>query len=409
MVHKKHIVIVTTNFANGGTERRAIVLANGFFDNGYRVTYLVMNKIYSDVVYKLNDGIELINISDFESSDVASLKKELSCAYIEKKLKTMKIIHKIAKFLKTDDVAIKREKDILSSCKTLRTFALCNRGATFIVFGLGNYEKVFCASEGLDCKLIFSDASAPQFKKDPKENKLFKRVSSKMLKKADVCIFQTEEQKAYYGKCVKKNGQIIKNPITVNIPPVFKGERKHRIVNFCRTHPVKNLILLVEAFKLFSDRFSDYNLEIYGSTSTQIAENYKSEVIKRISDLGLSEKAVVYNAISDIHEKVFDYGMFVSSSDSEGLSNSMLEAMAMGIPCVCTDCEGGGAKEVIKDGVNGMLVPIGNAEAMCAAMCKIATDVNLAKSLSINASKIRTELSVENIVNRWIDIIEQKQ
>ncbi|MBR4859375.1 MAG: glycosyltransferase [Clostridia bacterium] len=408
MNNKKHIVIVTTNFANGGTERRAMVLANGFVNRGYKVTYLVINKIYADVVYKLDERIELISLSDFASSDNVSEEKEISRLHIEKKINKLKILNKIAKRLRVDNSLIKRKINILPDCNILRAFIMYNSDATIISFGLDIFEKVFRASEGLNCKLIFSDASAPQFKKNPEENKLFKCVLSKILKKANVCIFQTEEQMKYYGRCVKYNGLIIKNPITVNMPPVYEGARKHTVVNFCRTHPVKNLILLVDAFKLFSEKFPDYSLEIYGSTSTETAEKYKAEVIKRIRDLGLEKKACVYDAIPNVHEKIFDYGMYVSSSDSEGLSNSMLEAMAMGIPCICTDCEGGGPKEVINDGENGLLVPVGDAEAMKDAMCRIVQENGLAEKLSRNATKIRTELSVENIVNKWIEIIESK-
>ena len=405
-MQKKNIVIITTNFANGGTERRAMVLANGLADNGYTVTYLVLNKIYSDVVYKLNDGIKLINLSDFAASDVALHEKELSKTYIEKKRKTLKKIYRIAKKIKVYDIYIKRKRSVLASCEALRAFILCNQNATFIAFGLGNYEKAFIASEGLDCKLIFSDASAPQFKNSPDEKRVFDKVSSKQLKKASACIFQTQNQMEYYGKCVENNGYVVKNPLTAHLPNPYRGERKHTIVNFCRTHPVKNLILLVDAFKLFSEKFSDYKLEIYGATSTEIAENYKAKVCEHISELGLDEKAKMYNAVSDIHEKIFDYAIYVSSSDSEGLSNSMLEAMAMGIPCICTDCEGGGPKEMINDGENGLLVPVRNAEAMSEAMCKIAQDNQLAEKLGKNASEIRTELSVENILKKWIDIIE---
>ena len=407
-MQKKHIVIVTTNFANGGTERRAMVLANGLANKGYEVTYLVINKIYPDVVYKLDDEIELISVSDFASSDIALKEKELSERYVAKKQKTLKITQRLLKKFRIDTLRFKRKSGVLTSCSALRAFMMCNSDATFICFAIDVFERVFCASEGLGCKLMFTDASAPQFKKNPREYKIFKQVSADMLKKADVCIFQTREQKAYYGKCVKKNGKIINNPIMANIPSIHTGERKHKVVNFCRTHPVKNLILLVDAFKLFSERFPDYTLEIYGATSTEIAENYKSEVLKRISDLGLEEKAFVYNAVSEIHQRINDYKIFVSSSDSEGLSNSMLEAMAMGIPCVCTDCEGGGPKEVISDGENGLLVPVRDAEAMCKAMCRIASDKELAEKLGRNASKIRSELSVENVVNKWIEVIESK-
>jgi glycosyltransferase involved in cell wall biosynthesis len=97
--------------------------------------------------------------------------------------------------------------------------------------------------------------------------------------------------------------------------------------------------------------------------------------------------------------------MFVSSSDYEGLSNSMLEAMALGIPTICTDCPCGGARMVIKDGENGLLVPVGDKVAMMMAMGKIASDNILAKKLSVEASKIRDSLSADRIIIDWQKVI----
>ena len=70
--------------------------------------------------------------------------------------------------------------------------------------------------------------------------------------------------------------------------------------------------------------------------------------------------------------------MFVSSSDFEGLSNSMLEAMAMGIPTICTDCPCGGAKMVIENGINGLLTPVGDKDELSAAMQQVADNSQIA-------------------------------
>ena len=405
-MQKKHIVVVTTNFANGGTERRASVLANEFLGKGYKVTYLVMNKIYPDVVYKLSGDISLVSISDFMESDIAKKEKQQAENWKDKKLKYLSKIHRIAKLFGINDVRVKSQKNILTKLEYLRAFALYNPSAIYICFGIDIYERVCFATEGLDKKLIYTDASAPDFKDDKDRYTYFKKVQSKTLKKADLCVFQTSAQKEYYGSCVKNNGIIIKNPLATVLPEMFIGERQKIIVNFCRTHPVKNLILLVDAFKRFGDEFTDYKLHIYGATCTAISEEYKNNVIKRIRDLGISEKVEFFEAIPNVHEKIVDYSMYVSSSDSEGLSNSMIEAMAMGLPCVCTDCLGGGAREMIADGENGLLVPVKDADAMYRAMCRMVQEEGLAQRCSENAYKVRTELSVENIVNQWINAIE---
>jgi len=97
--------------------------------------------------------------------------------------------------------------------------------------------------------------------------------------------------------------------------------------------------------------------------------------------------------------------MFVSTSDYEGLSNSMIEAMAIGMPCVCTDCAGGGAKMMIQDHENGILVPVGDKQAVYDGMVEIINDNELEKKLSINASDVKNQLCVERIVSQWEKMI----
>lgn len=82
---------------------------------------------------------------------------------------------------------------------------------------------------------------------------------------------------------------------------------------------------------------------------------------------------------NDVHEKIADATMFVMSSDYEGLSNALLEAMAMGLPCISTDSPPGGARMVIRNGQNGLLVPVGNKEKLMEAMDSIAANAEMAE------------------------------
>ena len=88
------------------------------------------------------------------------------------------------------------------------------------------------------------------------------------------------------------------------------------------------------------------------------------------------------------------------------MSNSMLEAMAMGMPCVCTDCPAGGARAVITDHVNGILTPVGDAEALYQAMKELIDNPELANRLGENAVKVREEQSTEKIIKKWMELID---
>ena len=98
--------------------------------------------------------------------------------------------------------------------------------------------------------------------------------------------------------------------------------------------------------------------------------------------------------------------MFVLSSDFEGLSNSMIEALALGIPTIATDCPIGGSRMVIENGVNGYLVPIRNKERLADAMIDIASHPDVQRRFSEQSSLLRQKLSAPSIARQWLSVIQ---
>ena len=93
--------------------------------------------------------------------------------------------------------------------------------------------------------------------------------------------------------------------------------------------------------------------------------------------------------------------MYVLSSDYEGISNSLMEAMAMGLPCISTDCPIGGSAMCIESGRNGLLVPVGDRKALKEAMEQIAGNEAFASELGKNAVSIRETFAEEKIADMW--------
>lgn len=97
------------------------------------------------------------------------------------------------------------------------------------------------------------------------------------------------------------------------------------------------------------------------------------------------------------------------SSDYEGISNSLLEAMGMGMPVVSTDCPCGGSRMCIQDGVNGLLVPVGQPDALCMAMERMAGEEDQAAKMGKEASKVRERFSLQSILKQWLDLLDEVQ
>lgn len=182
---------------------------------------------------------------------------------------------------------------------------------------------------------------------------------------------------------------------------MFNGVRAKKIVTAGRLVPQKNYDILIRAFKEVSKEFPEYTLTIYGNGD----ERAKLENL--ICNLELREKVLLPGATKDLFNEIIDAEIFVLSPNFEGMPNALIEAMALGIPCISTDCPSGGPRSLIKNMHNGILVTVNEVDEMVKAIKLILTDRKKSQKISTEAVKVRVELDKDRICNRWADYIKQ--
>jgi glycosyltransferase involved in cell wall biosynthesis len=254
------------------------------------------------------------------------------------------------------------------------------------------------AMVGLGIPLILSERNDPRRFPEKKFRRMLRMVYYTFC---DALVFQTGQARDFFPVFMRKKSTVICNPITGQLPPRHEGQREKRIVNFCRLVPQKNLDLLIDAFSDIANEFPDYTLEIYGDGPL------RQRLEKKIQDMNLQDRILLQGQSNQIYEDIRKAALFVSSSDYEGISNSMLEAMALGVPTVCTDCPAGGARETILHGENGLLVPTGDRAAMAEAMATVLRDPALAEKMSVAGTELRAKISVSAIADKWLAVIDQ--
>lgn len=245
-------------------------------------------------------------------------------------------------------------------------------------------------------KIILSERNDPY--NDPKDEKLRKKRDKKYGEVSGI-VFQTDDAKAYFSNDIQKCSTVILNPVEVPIEYINNGCKEKKIVTVGRLEHQKNHIMLINAFSEIHKHFPEYKLEIYGDGSL------KTILEKYICEKELEEVVFLKGYTKNVFEAISTAKLFVLSSDYEGLSNALIEAMALGLPVVSTDHPIGGARMVIDNGVNGILTPVGDAHSFASAVCKILDDENMYTQISENAVKIGDKLDVEKITDQWIDFV----
>ena len=212
---------------------------------------------------------------------------------------------------------------------------------------------------------------------------------------ADGYVFQTADARDYFPKSIARRSAVIPNPVSEELPMPYNGERVRKIVSVGRLTPQKNYPLAIKAVTDVLRAHPEYTYEIYG-------DGDEREILQDlIQKTGLQDRISLMGHRTDVYEMIAPASVFLMSSDYEGMSNALIEAMALGLPVVSTDHPVGGARALIQNDVNGFLVPLNDAEAMAKAVTSLIEDGDLAKSFSESARKVRDDLSKERIYGMW--------
>ncbi len=289
--------------------------------------------------------------------------------------------------------------NVLNRIRNLRKVIMTVRPDVIYSFGpiMASYVVTATALSGWrkHIKIVSSERNDPR--KEP-VSELKKIVRNYCYHHSDVIVCQTPMAvELLKQQGVETKFVIIPNPVTPNLP-TWKGQNSKEIITAARLTEQKNLPLLIDAFARIHHEYPMYRLTIYGEG--ELRNSLQSYIEKK----GLTNRISIPGFATNIHQIMMHAYMYVSSSDYEGISNSMLEALGIGLPCVCTDCPVGGAGMYIKDGVSGILTKVGNEDELYRGMKRLIEDPPLGLFFSEESVKVREILTLEKITNMWINL-----
>ena len=242
-------------------------------------------------------------------------------------------------------------------------------------------------------KLIICERNNPEF-----YSKGYQKIFKWFSHRSDGCVCQTSTILQWYQASLKSKTQtiVIPNSINSEILKANVSERHEKVImTMGRLEPQKNQKMLISAFAKIAKSYPDYKLVIYGKGPLE------QELKEQASLQGIEDKVDFKGFTNNVVDAYQSACIFVLTSNHEGMPNVLAEALAMGLVCISTDCGGGGAKELIQDGVNGILISKGDESALIKSLEHLIGDSKYTSSLANKATNVRTLLAPEAIHSKW--------
>lgn len=357
----------------GGMERVLTIKANYFADVlGYDIYIILTDGIDKKPYYKLSDKIHLINleINFDELWDKNFIHK--SILYLKKQYLYKTRLTKMLFDIKPDIAVsmLRREINFINSIKdgSLKVGELHINKENFRNLNEKNQKNLFYK--------YFS--------------KFWNKQLIKALKNLDAFVTLSNEDAEKWSEL--DNIKVVNNPLPF-YPNTHSDCSSKNVIAVGRYAYQKGFDLLIDAWKSIALKHPDWKLSIYGGGD-------RNSFIQQTKKLKIQNSCFIENAVNDITQKYCNSSIFVLSSRYEGFGMVIIEAMACGVPAVSFSCPSG-PRDIIKDGIDGLLVENGNVKELADKICYLIENEEQRKEMGKQA-KINVErFKIENIASQW--------
>jgi glycosyltransferase involved in cell wall biosynthesis len=354
-----HLALVISSLNPGGAERVLSDLANHWISQGHKVSLITFVAPTTVHFYPLDPKINLIQLD--QSQHTSSPFKRLLNS-----LKRVFVLRKTLQQLKSDGIL---------------SFVDITNITTLL------------ASFGLKTPVVVSERTHPGHYKIPG---LYNVLRGWVYPKAHRVVVQTQGAAGYF----KNLNNLMVIPNAVPVPACTKDHHtiKH-IISVGRLCPFKGFDTLIISFSRLLKTHPDLTLTIYGEGR----ERKNLETL--ITSLALQDKIHLPGTTDNIQEALLNADLFIFPSRYEGFPNALCEAMAVGLPVIASNCSG--VLDIVRDGIDGRLFPIGDTEALTKITLELLDDPVQCKQLGQRAKEVSTRFSPAGIFALWDTLLKE--
>jgi GalNAc-alpha-(1->4)-GalNAc-alpha-(1->3)-diNAcBac-PP-undecaprenol alpha-1,4-N-acetyl-D-galactosaminyltransferase len=360
------MTLVISSLNAGGAERVLSILANAWAEQGEDVSLITFELPHYQSFYPLSPKVKLHNLDLLNRGTKNSLLKTL------KVLRRFGILRKVFKKQKSDC--------IISFMDTVNMLTILS-------------------TIGLNVPVIISERVDPHCHSIGTFKNFLRKLTYPL---AQHIVVQTKRVQDYFPKKLHSRISIIPNPVSTpsDLQQTTIDFEKKKIIAIGRLEPQKGFDLLLKAFAILHNQYSEWELVVWG-------EGPERSTLEALRDrLGLKSSVQFPGLTKNVYQALSAGSLFVLSSRFEGFPNSLCEAMATGLPVIAFDC-GSGPSDIIRHEIDGLLVPAQNVDALVNAMLQLVQSVELRKQYGNRAKEISARFSLIRILDQWNSVIAQ--
>lgn len=344
-------IFVVHQLYGGGAERVVSVLASELAERGIDTHVIIHYKAEKE--YMLSDKVKV----HYDRDDISN--------------KGNAVVRKIRKLF--------RIRRIVKSCGDCYVLPFCDFATI----------HTFLATLFLKNKKFISTIRI-----DPRNVTGIEATLAKIITWFSYGLFaQNDSEKEYYPGFVQRKTFIVPNPVNsafLKCHHEYKNEIV-KIVSVGRLSKQKNFQLIIDVAQLLQKDYPQLKFLIYGDGEE------KDNLQASIKNKKLTERVILKGNVENIADELNNADMFIMSSDFEGMPNALMEAMALGLPSISTNCPSGPA-DLIKNDEYGVLVPINDVKAMAVAVEIMISNIDFAYSLGKKAKEMISDQYSASII-----------
>ena len=345
----------------GGIERTISLLANMYVQNGDEISIITLDD--KDSFYSILPDVQQYHLGLSGNSQNAF-------QAVKRNIRTVAAFRNAIKSIRPDVI---------------------------MTFGTNTELTAYLARIGLPMKLVGAERANPFYRTDS----FWSKNACRAAKRCNGFLFQTQGAASFYPETVQEKALVVQNGIDSAIYERLDQPwpSPKNICSVGRMDADKGTDDVIRTFAIVHERMPQIVLDLYGDGEK------RNELEHLAASLGLSNHVIFHGQCNTIPEEYAEHRIFLMMSRSEGFPNVLLEAMASGCVCVAGNCDFGPA-ELIRDGENGFLVPVGDCEAAAERVLFALENEDVAQSISSKAKVVRLTNDIKTISQQIHDYLE---